>query len=117
MTAFQFPADVWGTVSDWIMIGVTTTTAIFLYRTLRSQREVQQAQNKLLKIEQLRLRQQFKPILQYSRFEHNRIINEPGKKVVSFAIKNISDNTAYNLSPKYTPSNSDKFLLSLSQEI
>ncbi|MDP9076163.1 MAG: hypothetical protein M3O71_01965 [Bacteroidota bacterium] len=42
MDLFKFPflSDVWGTVSDWVMIAVTTITAIFLYKTLKSQKEV-----------------------------------------------------------------------------
>lgn len=71
MDVFKFPflAEVWGTVSDWIMIMVTSVTAYFLYKTLRSQKDVQQAQNKLLKIEQIRLREDFKPKLDYSRID------------------------------------------------
>lgn len=65
MDLFKFPfhADVWGTASEWVMIVVTTITAIFLYRTLRSQQEVQKSQNRLLEIEQLRLREDYRPEL------------------------------------------------------
>lgn len=39
---FQFPyyAEIWGTVSDWIMIVVTALTAYYLYHTLESQNYV-----------------------------------------------------------------------------
>lgn len=39
---FQFPyhAEIWGTVSDWIMILVTGVTAYYLYHTLISQNSV-----------------------------------------------------------------------------
>jgi hypothetical protein len=71
MDIFKFPllAEIWGTISDWVMIGVTTVTAYFLYKTLQSQKDVQQAQNKLLEIEQLRVREDFKPILKFSPYE------------------------------------------------
>ena len=49
---FLFNSVLWGPVSEWVMIGVTSVTAFFLYRTLQSQKDVQGAQNKLLEIEQ-----------------------------------------------------------------
>jgi len=56
-----FQADVWGTVSDWIMIGVTTGTAIFLYLTLKSQQKVQKLQQSITDIESYRFRESIKP--------------------------------------------------------
>lgn len=35
-----FNSDVWGAVSDWVMIGVTAVTAYFLYHTLKAQQTV-----------------------------------------------------------------------------
>ncbi len=46
---FYFNAQVWGTVSDWVMIGVTAATAYYLYQTLQSQRETQDLQQKTTK--------------------------------------------------------------------
>lgn len=37
-------ASVWGTVSDWVMIGVTAITAYLLWKTLYSQMRVQKSQ-------------------------------------------------------------------------
>lgn len=56
-----FEYAVWGSVSDWIMIVVTGLTAYFLWRTLESQKEVQQAQNLLTKIEHARYRREIEP--------------------------------------------------------
>ena len=55
-----FESDVWGTVSDWAMVIVTTLTAIFIYRTFREQLKVTKDQGELLKIEQIKLREQFR---------------------------------------------------------
>lgn len=34
-------SDVWGNVSEWAMVAVTTTTLCFIVRTLNSQQEIQ----------------------------------------------------------------------------
>ena len=41
-----FQADVWGTVSDWVMIVVTTVTAFAIWFTFREQKEVTKLQLK-----------------------------------------------------------------------
>lgn len=38
-TRYQFNPEIWGTVSDWMIIFITLVTAVFLYKTLRSQQE------------------------------------------------------------------------------
>lgn len=101
MFQYPFPADVWGTVSDWVMVIVTFFTAIFLYRTLRSQKDVQHAQNRFLEIEQIRLREQFKPEIQYCSFndeDENRFSHKMKKnsEILSVSVKNLSDNVAIN---------------------
>jgi len=52
---FPLEAEVWGTVSDWIMLLVTAITAYYLYQTLKSQQE-------LTRIEHFRHREGLKPI-------------------------------------------------------
>jgi hypothetical protein len=103
MDIFKFPllAEIWGTVSDWVMIAVTSITAYFLWKTLKSQKEVQQAQNSLLKIEQLRFREDFKPNLKYSRAEVQMHIDEPDKKVICIVVRNISLNPALNVNANH----------------
>lgn len=61
---FEFPfiSNVWGSVSDWLMILVTGVTAIFLYRTLRSQQKTQDLQADL---NRLHHRQHKKNIMPY----------------------------------------------------
>jgi len=89
------------------MILVTSITAYFLYKTLKSQREVQQAQNKLLEIEQTRLRQQFKPDIQYHSFsdsigEKHRLKLKKTSDLVLVAVKNHSENAAIDFGfPKF----------------
>ncbi|SHM44361.1 hypothetical protein [Flavobacterium chilense] len=62
---WQFDPEIWGTVSDWLMVAVTTLTAYYLYKTLKSQKEVQITQNRLFEIESVRFRESIKPDLKY----------------------------------------------------
>ncbi len=71
----KFDADIWGTVSDWIMVIVTFVTAIFLYATLKSQNSVQQMQQKLFEIEMYNHRQSIKPYLTFTAYIDNIIKN------------------------------------------
>jgi hypothetical protein len=103
MEVFKFPflAEVWGTISDWIMILVTTITAYFLYKTLQSQKDVQEAQNELLKIEQIRLREQFKPEIDYRYFFSETVEKyadrmTPDSEFLSVAVMNLNVNVAIN---------------------
>lgn len=57
----KFNADVWGTVSDWMIIAVTVVTAVFLYRTFASQQEIQKMQQKLTDIEDFKFRNELLP--------------------------------------------------------
>ncbi|HZY35465.1 MAG TPA: hypothetical protein VFE53_02385 [Mucilaginibacter sp.] len=101
MLAFQFTfhADVWGTVSDWVMIVVTIATAIAIFLTLKSQKEVQNTQNRLFEIEHIRLREDYKPEFRYSRF-YGEANAKPNQFPISIAAQNISDKAARNLSIK-----------------
>jgi hypothetical protein len=46
-----FQAEIWGTVSDWLIVIVTGATGILLLLTFRSQLKVQYAQQKITDIE------------------------------------------------------------------
>ncbi len=46
-----FNSDVWGSVSDWLMLGATVLTAIYLIRTFKSQEDVQRQQQTITNIE------------------------------------------------------------------
>jgi len=63
---FFFDVEIWGTVSDWIMLLITLVTAYFLYKTLESQKEVQKIQIDLYKIENIRFKESIKPLLNFS---------------------------------------------------
>lgn len=96
-----FQSDVWGTVSDWVMILVTIVTAYFLYKTLQSQKDVQGTQNKLLQIEQIRLKTDVKPFLRYSQFE-DVYSSELGNTCIAIAVMNTSPNIAISAEPLFT---------------
>ncbi|TDS17263.1 hypothetical protein [Sphingobacterium paludis] len=59
----KFDPEIWGTVSDWMMIFVTLSTAVFLYVTLQSQKDVQRDQNKIFKMEEFKYLRSIKPSL------------------------------------------------------
>lgn len=66
--------EVWGTVSDWVYIVVTTATLYFIYRTFRSQIEVQRMQLKMTSIENERYRVESLPV-----FEAEMMEDEPNQ--------------------------------------
>lgn len=65
---YKFSPEIWGTVNAWMMYGVAIVTAVFLFKTLRSQQEVQKTQNELFRIERLRFNESIRPKLKYSAF-------------------------------------------------
>ncbi len=69
-TRYQFNPEIWGTVSDWMIIFITLVTAVFLYKTLRSQQGTQELQANLLKIELQREKTRVMPVFSIKpRFE------------------------------------------------
>ncbi len=52
-----------GVLSDWVMVVITAITAYFLYKTLKSQKDVQKTQNDLYRIENIRFKESIKPRL------------------------------------------------------
>lgn len=64
-----FSPEVWGSVSDWAYIVVTTTTLYFIYRTFRSQLEVQRMQLKITNIENERYRVESLPVFEAEMME------------------------------------------------
>src|SRR5690606_16627588 len=98
LIANNFSPEVWGTVSDWVMICVTILTAYFLYKTLKSQKEVQQTQNELFKIESIRFKESIKPVLNYSAHTDKLIPGEEDKKILTIEVSNDTPNVALNVS-------------------
>jgi hypothetical protein len=64
---FYFNSDVWGTVSDWVMVSVTSITAYYLYQTLKAQKDVQRDQRTLTEIEVFRHRESIKPVFTFTK--------------------------------------------------
>lgn len=93
----------WGSVSDWVMIAVTIVTAIFLYKTLKSQKEVQQVQNELFKIERTKFNESIKPILSYSVSTETMIPSDKSKKILTVEVINETANIALKISKILSP--------------
>lgn len=96
---WYFNPNIWGTVSDWSMVIITSVTAYYLYRTLQSQKEVQTTQSKLFEIESIRFRESIKPILKFS--ISNEVITPEEKKnsrIYTIEIKNETHNNALDIS-------------------
>lgn len=90
--------ETWGTVSDWVMIGVALLTAILLYITLKSQKDVQQTQNELFRIENIRFKESIKPVLKYTGYSENFQPAGPNKKMLTIEVNNDTNNIALNIS-------------------
>jgi len=95
---FPFPSDVWGTVSDWVMVSVTSLTALYLFKTLKSQQDVQRTQNELFKIESLRFKESIKPILKYSGSTDIMKPGEENKKILTIEVINETNSIALEIS-------------------
>lgn len=93
----------WGSISDWVMIAVTITTATFLYKTLKSQKEVQSVQNKLFRIEQARFNESIKPILRYSASTDKMIPSDKDKKILTIKVINETEYAALRISKVLSP--------------
>jgi hypothetical protein len=98
LSILLFIPEVWGTVSDWLMVGVTIVTAFYLYQTLKSQREVQQMQTELFKIESLRFKESIKPILKYTGTDQIMKPGDDDKKIFTVEVVNETDGVALEIS-------------------
>jgi hypothetical protein len=94
---YSFDADIWGTVSDWVMIFVTFATAILLLLTLKSQKEVQQTQNELFRIESIRFRESIKPILKFSVHKYQPKTDNKDKRIFTLEVNNETNATALHI--------------------
>jgi hypothetical protein len=64
-----YRAEVWGTVSDWVMVGVTALTAVVIWRTLESQRIVQKDQAEATRIQFANRKRTIVPRLKINKFQ------------------------------------------------
>ena len=108
-----FDPNIWGTVSDWIMILVTFVTAILLLLTLKSQKEVQQTQNELFRIESIRFRESIKPKLVFSVHQHQPKTDNKDKKIFALEITNETQTTAFNITRQVETNEITKQLVGL----
>jgi hypothetical protein len=96
----------WGSISDWALVVVTSITAVFLYRTLRSQKEVQATQTKLFEIESIRFRESVKPKLKY---EVSTEMFKPGnenEQILTILVTNETEGMALEITPDYSENGS-----------
>lgn len=80
ITHFPFYVEIWGTVSDWIMIFVTAFTALYLVKTFRQQ-------NKALEMERYRFSMSIRPSFSAKLREPLIRLNEEDKINVNLEIK------------------------------
>jgi hypothetical protein len=93
-----FILENWGTIADWVMIGVTAITAYFLYKTLKSQNDVQKTQNDLYRIESIRFRESIKPVLKYSGAVDMMKLEDTDKKILTIEVTNETNSLALKIS-------------------
>jgi hypothetical protein len=89
---------VWGNVSEWFMVFVTTVSLYFLYQTLNSQKEVLIEQQRITKIEIARAEREFQPQLSHEilKLEKSRLSNHMNYKY-SIRFINSTDNAIKNI--------------------
>lgn len=90
--------DFLGTLPDWFMVVVTGVTAFYLYKTLKSQREVQRTQNELFKIENIRFKESIKPILKYTVCSDKLMTEDNNKKILTIEVTNETNSIALKIS-------------------
>lgn len=93
-----FEPEIWGTVSDWVMIIVTFATALLLLLTLKSQKEVQRTQNELFRIESIRFRESIKPKLKFSVHANQPKTDTKDKRILTLEINNETTGSALKIS-------------------
>ncbi len=106
-----------GSISDWVMIAVTITTAFFLYKTLKSQRDVQRVQNELFRIENIRFKESIKPVFTYSASTDKIFPSGKDKKVLTVEITNKTDNIALNISTEFSSQDTSKQIASPASQL
>jgi hypothetical protein len=82
-----FDANVWGTVSDVFIVIVTAITAVYLYRTLKSQILVQKMQQSLTDIENERYRVEYKPVFELVPVSVKEIKNDEDRTESNISFK------------------------------
>jgi hypothetical protein len=96
MTFLYFNVDIWGTVSDWFILMVTTITAFYLYRTLQSQKTVQKIQQDLFLIEKLKFNESIMPKINVHLIQGNT--KKLNQSFFIVEITNQSPSIAHNIS-------------------
>ena len=101
---FLFDTNIWGNVSDWGMVLVTSVTAYYLYKTLRSQKEVQKTQTKLFEIESIRFRENIKPLLHYVVADVGIKFDfaDKSKNIISVAVTNETNSMASEITSEHS---------------
>jgi hypothetical protein len=96
---FYFDPNVWGTVSDWTIAAITLITAYYLYKTLKSQNDVQRMQAKLLEIESVKFAESIKPKLRFTIAKANPFeAASEDKKIYTVDMINESESVALEIS-------------------
>ncbi len=98
LSIYIFLSVVWGSVSEWFMVGSIIAAALCLYKTVKSLKEVQQTQNELFKIENIRFIESIKPQLTYVAYNDKIKPADKNKKVLTIEVSNETDSIALDVS-------------------
>lgn len=93
-----FSFDVWGSVSDWLVVSVTAATGVLIWKTLKSQTEVLRLQQKQTEMSEVSFRSGTHPLLEaiFSGAGHPN--TQPKFTTqVSFMLKNIGNYPAHDI--------------------
>lgn len=90
----------WGSLADWSLVAVTTITAIFLYKTLQSQKDVQSTQTSLFEMERIRFRESIRPKLKYEVSKEMFASPRENEKILTILVTNEMDGMALEITPE-----------------
>jgi hypothetical protein len=90
----------WGSLADWSLVVVTTITAIFLYKTLQSQKDVQSTQTKLFEMERIRFRESIRPKLKYEVSTEMFKPSRENEQILTIMVTNETDGMALEITPE-----------------
>ena len=87
-----YNSEFYGSISDWILVLISAITAIFLYKTLNSQINVQRVQNELLQLENQKFAKSIEPNLNFEIKKNKEKIEGNYFDIVSIQITNNNEN-------------------------
>lgn len=108
---FFYNSEFYGSISDWVLVLFSAITAIFLYKTLNSQINVQKVQNKLLLLENQKFTKSIEPNLNFEIHKNKEKIEGNYFDIVSIKVTNNNENIVNKIKILYNESDNVKKIM------